>query len=211
PCGAMRGLCRWPLHGDYGVQEAFMSDPRRDRRLLTTDPTRAHQGPQNDGPFDLPDSPHAWDRQAHLRRDAHILDVGDETDATQTFELVPPADQGGAGNRVARTRHTDDHHSDEAAGPLELTRTELARAASSRRTYGFGVVILTQGKRPDELRRGIDSLLAQKGVDLDIVCVGNGWEPVGLPTEVKTLALRENLGIPAGRNHGVPHVSGEFL
>lgn len=77
--------------------------------------------------------------------------------------------------------------------------------------YTFGVVILTQGKRMDDLRRGVDSLLAQKNVDLDVVCVGNGWQPEGLPAEIKTLALPENLGIPAGRNAGVPHVAGEFL
>ena len=41
-----------------------------------------------------------------------------------------------------------------------------------------GVVVLTMGSRPDELRRGLESLLAQEDVELDIVCVGNGWQPV---------------------------------
>ncbi len=74
-----------------------------------------------------------------------------------------------------------------------------------------GVVVLTQGRRPDDLERGIRSVLAQTGVDTDVVVVGNGWEPQGLPAGVQTLALPENLGIPAGRNRGVPVVSGEYL
>jgi GT2 family glycosyltransferase len=72
-------------------------------------------------------------------------------------------------------------------------------------------VVLTQGKRPDDLNRGLESILAQTGVVLDIVCVGNGWAPSGLPEGVAALALPENLGIPAGRNAGVKAVSGEFI
>ena len=75
----------------------------------------------------------------------------------------------------------------------------------------IGVVLLTQGTRPEDLDRGIRSLLAQQNVYLDVVCVGNGWPPTGLPTAVKTLGLPENLGIPAGRNRGVSRVAGEFL
>jgi GT2 family glycosyltransferase len=75
----------------------------------------------------------------------------------------------------------------------------------------YGVVVLTMGKRPDELARGLHSLLNQKGVELDIVVVGNGWQPQGLPFGVKALALAENVGIPAGRNAGVGHVQGELL
>lgn len=85
------------------------------------------------------------------------------------------------------------------------------RSAKTDRHYTFGAVVLTQGKRPDELRRGLESLLNQRRVALDVVCVGNGWEPTGLPDGVKTLALEENLGIPAGRNAGVKLVTGEFL
>ncbi len=75
----------------------------------------------------------------------------------------------------------------------------------------FGVVVLTQGTRPVDLRRGLDSLLAQRDVELDIVVVGNGWVPTDLPAGVRGLHLNDNLGIPAGRNAGVPHVDGEFL
>lgn len=75
----------------------------------------------------------------------------------------------------------------------------------------FGVVVLTMGQRPDDLRRGLESVLAQEGVTTDIVVVGNGWVPVDLPEGVRGHALAENVGIPAGRNAGVPEVSGELL
>jgi GT2 family glycosyltransferase len=71
--------------------------------------------------------------------------------------------------------------------------------------------VLTQGTRPGDLQRGLESILAQTGVSLDVVCVGNGWQPSGLPDGVATLALAENLGIPAGRNAGVNAVSGEYI
>jgi len=77
------------------------------------------------------------------------------------------------------------------------------------------VVVLTQGARPVELRRGVESVLAQEGVTTDVVVVGNGWDPAtadpALPAGVHVLALPENVGIPAGRNAGVPLVHGEWL
>ena len=75
----------------------------------------------------------------------------------------------------------------------------------------FGVIVLTMGNRPDDLRRGLASLLSQRDVDLDVVVVGNGWQPIGLPQGVKANGLAENLGIPAGRNAGVNFVDGELL
>lgn len=78
-------------------------------------------------------------------------------------------------------------------------------------TPAYGVVVLTQGTRPDDLRRGLVSVLKQRDVDLDVVVVGNGWAPVGLPDGVRPVALADNLGIPAGRNAGVPHVRGDLL
>ena len=66
----------------------------------------------------------------------------------------------------------------------------------------FGVVILTMGTRPVELRRAIDSVLEQRDVTCDIVVVGNGWEPVDLPDGVRAHGLERNVGIPAGRNAG---------
>jgi len=75
----------------------------------------------------------------------------------------------------------------------------------------FGVVILTMGERPDDLRRAIDSIVAQQDVSVDVVVVGNGWQPIDLPAGVRALALEANRGIPAGRNAGAQHVSGDLL
>ena len=75
----------------------------------------------------------------------------------------------------------------------------------------FGVVILTMGSRPNELRKAIDSVLNQVNVHTNIVVVGNGWEPADLPNGVAGLALPKNIGIPAGRNAGVSQVTGEIL
>jgi GT2 family glycosyltransferase len=72
-------------------------------------------------------------------------------------------------------------------------------------------VVLTQGQRPDVLRRALDSLLGQEGVDVDVVVVGNAWEPEGLPDGVKGVGLPEDVGIPGGRNAGVPHAGGDRL
>ncbi|MCQ7029857.1 hypothetical protein MRO55_25460, partial [Escherichia coli] len=68
----------------------------------------------------------------------------------------------------------------------------------------FGCVLLTMGRRPEDLRLALDSRLAQRGVELDIVVVGNEWEPTGLPDGVRGVGSPVNLGIPAGRNLGVP-------
>jgi len=87
----------------------------------------------------------------------------------------------------------------------------MPEADDSMAPATFGVVVLTQGTRPTEFARGLDSLLRQRDVTLDIVVVGNAWEPVGLPDGVTGIHLPENVGIPAGRNAGVSHVSGEFL
>ena len=75
----------------------------------------------------------------------------------------------------------------------------------------IGCVVLTQGRRPAELAAALESLRAQNGVDLDVVVVGNGWQPAGLPAGVRAVALAEDRGIPAGRNAGVGAVEGELL
>jgi len=75
----------------------------------------------------------------------------------------------------------------------------------------IGCIILTQGRRPAELKAALDSLASQRGVELDIVVVGNGWEPVGLPAGVRALALADDVGTAGGRNAGVGAVGGELL
>ena len=74
-----------------------------------------------------------------------------------------------------------------------------------------GVVILSQGTRPSELDAALASALAQTGVAVEAVVVGNGWTPTGLPEGVRAVALPRNIGIPAGRNAGVDAVAGEYL
>jgi len=78
-------------------------------------------------------------------------------------------------------------------------------------TPSWGCVVLTQGQRPDALAAALGSVLRQRGTDVEIVVVGNGWVPTGLPAGVLTAALPVNVGIPAGRNAGVPLVRGELL
>jgi GT2 family glycosyltransferase len=74
-----------------------------------------------------------------------------------------------------------------------------------------GVVVLTQGRRPVDLDRALTSVLTQRGVGTDVIVVGNGWQPTGLPEGVRALGLPDNVGIPAGRNAGVPQVAGDLL
>jgi GT2 family glycosyltransferase len=75
----------------------------------------------------------------------------------------------------------------------------------------IGAIVLTQCRRPAELAAALESLAAQRGVETDVVVVGNGWQPVALPDGVRGVALAEDRGIPAGRNAGVGSVHGELL
>ena len=74
-----------------------------------------------------------------------------------------------------------------------------------------GCIVLTRGGRPESLTRAIESVRSQVGVDVDLVVVGNGWTPTGLPSGVRSVELTVNRGIPAGRNAGPPNVSGDLL
>jgi GT2 family glycosyltransferase len=78
-------------------------------------------------------------------------------------------------------------------------------------TATFGCVVLTTGSRPAVLALALESLQRQRDVELDVLVVGNGWEPDGLPPGVRGLGLATDEGIPAGRNAGVEHVAGELL
>ncbi|HEV2770153.1 MAG TPA: glycosyltransferase [Solirubrobacteraceae bacterium] len=78
-------------------------------------------------------------------------------------------------------------------------------------TATLGCVVLSDGRRPDDLRLAVESVLAQRGIERDLVVVGNGRTPAGLPPGVRTVELEQAVGIPAGRNAGVPHVRGDLL
>jgi len=75
----------------------------------------------------------------------------------------------------------------------------------------FGCILLTTGNKPDDLALGVGSLLRQRDVETDVVVVGNGWRPEGLPAGARGVHVEVDEGIPAGRNAGVPHVRGELL
>ncbi|MGW3185981.1 glycosyltransferase family 2 protein [Kitasatospora sp. NPDC001119] len=77
------------------------------------------------------------------------------------------------------------------------------------------VVVLTMNDRWAEFRDAMASVLAQKGVSLRTVIVGNGVEPATVPAGAVSVALPENMGIPEGRNVGARALAGpdagEFL
>ncbi|MGC4175627.1 glycosyltransferase family 2 protein [Demequina sp.] len=75
----------------------------------------------------------------------------------------------------------------------------------------WSAVVLSQGTRPVELGAAVGSLLAQTGVALEVIVVGNGWEPSGLPDGVRTVYLETNLGAPKGRNKGIERVRGRLV
>ncbi|MFF0551047.1 glycosyltransferase family 2 protein [Streptomyces sp. NPDC004311] len=70
------------------------------------------------------------------------------------------------------------------------------------------VVVLTMNDRDVEFRDAMASVLAQQGVDLRVVIVGNGVEPDYVPKGVHAVALAENTGIPQGRNVGAEALAG---
>ena len=72
-------------------------------------------------------------------------------------------------------------------------------------------VVLTQGRRPAELRLALNSLVRQSDVKLEVVVVGNGWNPTGLPPGVESVSLEVDVGIPGGRNAGVQGTRGDLL
>lgn len=63
-------------------------------------------------------------------------------------------------------------------------------------------IILTQGNRPEELLRAVESVHAQQGVEAEIVVISNGAGEIELPAGTELFVSRENLGIPGGRNLG---------
>jgi GT2 family glycosyltransferase len=72
-------------------------------------------------------------------------------------------------------------------------------------------VILTRGDRPDEVARAVHSARDQKDVDVEVVVVGNGADPGTFGDGVRTVQLPDNVGIPAGRNHGAAQSTGDIV
>ncbi|MGL5816064.1 MAG: glycosyltransferase family 2 protein [Phycicoccus sp.] len=75
----------------------------------------------------------------------------------------------------------------------------------------IAAVVLSMGDRPEQLRTALAGLLAQRGVEVDVVVVGNGWRPEGLPAGVRAVHEPDNLGIPEGRNVGAHVARGDLL
>jgi GT2 family glycosyltransferase len=75
----------------------------------------------------------------------------------------------------------------------------------------YGCVVLTTGSRPEVLALALESLLAQRDVEVGVVVVFNGAQPSGLPEGAQGLGLAEDVGIPAARNAGARQVSGDLL
>jgi GT2 family glycosyltransferase len=100
---------------------------------------------------------------------------------------------------------------DVPGGPRDGAPGDAPGAARGASAPGFGCVVLSAGRSAADLARALGSLQAQRGVETDVVVVGNGWEPAGLPPGIRHVYIPDPVGIPAGRNAGVPHVRGELL
>ncbi|MFC7382037.1 glycosyltransferase family 2 protein [Sphaerisporangium rhizosphaerae] len=70
------------------------------------------------------------------------------------------------------------------------------------------VVVLTMNDRPAAFRAAMASLLAQDGIQLRVVIVGNGVEPDYVPECAQAVTLPLNVGIPQGRNVGADALAG---
>ncbi|MFI8344028.1 glycosyltransferase family 2 protein [Streptomyces sp. NPDC085639] len=74
-----------------------------------------------------------------------------------------------------------------------------------------GAVVVTMNDRPEGFAQALDSLLAQEGVELDVVVVGNGHVPGSIPAGVRTIGVPKNIGVQEGRNLGAAEVNGDYL
>ena len=94
---------------------------------------------------------------------------------------------------------------------LSETRAGERASRAPERALALSCVILTMGDRPAEVNRAIDSVLAQRGAEVELVVVGNGAEVTGLPAGVRTVLLPENVGVAAGRNAGAEACGGDVV
>jgi GT2 family glycosyltransferase len=98
-----------------------------------------------------------------------------------------------------------------AGAPGNLAAADEPAGEASRQALTLSCVILTMGDRPAEVNRAIDSVLTQRGAQVELVVVGNGAEVTGLPAGVRTVLLPENVGVAAGRNAGVQACGGDVV
>jgi GT2 family glycosyltransferase len=89
--------------------------------------------------------------------------------------------------------------------------TDERVSQAAERPLTLSCVILTMGDRPAEVNRAIDSVLAQRGGQVELVVIGNGTDVTGLPAGVRTIPLPENVGVAAGRNAGVEACTGDVV
>lgn len=98
---------------------------------------------------------------------------------------------------------------------IQVSRTawvepqELQAPAPLR--HRLAVIILTQSDRPEQLRRAVASVRAQRGVKPHVVLVVNGAEPRGPDPSDQLIVLPENAGIPGGRNIGAASCKADVL
>jgi GT2 family glycosyltransferase len=94
-----------------------------------------------------------------------------------------------------------------------MTAPPAAAGTAAARTGlpSLSCVVLTMGDRPAEVARALRTVRHQTGDPVEIVVVGNGVEVEGLPEGVASLALPQNVGIPAGRNAGYVATSGDLV
>ena len=72
-------------------------------------------------------------------------------------------------------------------------------------------VILTRGDRRAEFERAVASALDQEDVAVEVVVVGNGADPGPVPSRATIVRLPDNVGVAAGRNHGVEASTGDVV
>ena len=72
-------------------------------------------------------------------------------------------------------------------------------------------VLLTMGDRPDELEAAIASIPRAENHETEVVVVANGASGVRVDDGVILTELADNVGVPAGRNHGAELASGQIL
>lgn len=95
--------------------------------------------------------------------------------------------------------------------PVDSQVVDTTASPTAARRPTVGVVLLHMGDRPAEFATALETLHAQEGIDLDVVVVGNGWRPTGLPDWVRSVYEPVNVGIPEGRNVGAREVRGELI